>query len=205
MNWSEWLTGFAGASPIEWIATMSGFLCVYLVIKRSIWCFFFGLIQVTLYAWIFFGVKLYSDMLLHIIYIGFQIYGYWIWSKNLDDQHHVIVHAGTLRYYIHMMLLVAVTSLVWGWTMANSTDASLPYYDAFTTCASLVAQWLLSHKKLFNWSFWIVVDIVAIWVYWQKGLHPTSALYFCFLIMACIGQWQWFKSYQNSFARSSHG
>jgi nicotinamide mononucleotide transporter len=57
----------------------------------------------------------------------------------------------------------------------------------------LVAQLLLSHKKLMNWTVWIIVDIVAIAIYWQKGLFPTSALYACFLVMAIIGQWQWYK------------
>jgi nicotinamide mononucleotide transporter len=203
-HWTEWLSGFAGASPLEWTATLAGFVCVYLVIKRNIWCFFFGLIQVSLYSWIFYDVKLYSDMILHIVYIGFQLYGYLIWSKNLEDRHHVVVHPGSGSYYLKMMLLVVLTTLVWGWLMANRTDASLPYYDAFTTCTSLVAQWLLSHKKLLNWSFWIVVDIVAIWVYWQKGLYPTSALYLCLLIMAIIGQWQWYKSYRRGLSVEKH-
>lgn len=197
IDWNNWLAGFAGASPIEWIATVCGFICVFLVIRRSIWCFFFGLIQVTLYTWIFFNVKLYSDMLLHVVYIGFQIYGYLIWSKSLDQQDHVIVASATPAYYLRMILLIIAATGVLGYVMESNTDASLPYFDGFTTCASLVAQWLLSHKKLWNWSVWIVVDIVAIWVYWQKGLYPTSLLYFCFLIMACVGQWQWFVNYRN--------
>ncbi|GAA6183470.1 MULTISPECIES: nicotinamide riboside transporter PnuC [Alteromonadaceae] len=198
MQWTEWLAGFAGASPIEWIATVSGFLCVFLIIKRSIWCFFFGLIQVSLYSYIFYDVKLYSDMILHLIYVGFQIYGYWIWSKNLDDGGHVIVDHGSQRYYLQIATLAIIATLLWGWVMANNTDASLPYFDAFTTCVSLVAQWLMSHKKLYNWSFWIVVDVVAIWVYWQKDLYPTSVLYLCFLVMACIGQYQWWRIYHKN-------
>lgn len=197
MTINEWLVGFAGASPIEWTATISGFICVYLIIRRSIWCFFFGFIQVTLYSWIFFDVKLYSDAILHVIYIGFQIYGYWVWSHNLDNSGHVNVDLGNVKYY-GITLLVALTgTLAWGWIMDNHTDASFAYIDAFTTATSLCAQWLMTHKKLLNWSFWIVVDIVAIWVYWQKGLYPTSILYFCLLVMACVGQWQWWKAYKT--------
>lgn len=70
--------------------------------------------------------------------------------------------------------------------MSRNTDASFPYFDAFTTCASLLSQWLLSHKKLLNWTLWIIVDIVAMFIYEQKGLYPTAWLYFCFLIMALI-------------------
>jgi nicotinamide mononucleotide transporter len=187
MNWIEWFEGFAGASPQEWIATVSGFICVYLVIKRNIWCFAFGFVQVSIYTWIFY------DMALHLFYIGFQIYGWMLWKNAQDSTGHVIVNQGTTKEYGLWLIVIAVSTIVLGTIMTQYTDASFPYPDAFTTCASLVAQWLLSHKKLLNWTLWIIVDIVAILIYWQKGLFPTSALYACFLIMAIIGQRQWYK------------
>jgi nicotinamide mononucleotide transporter len=191
---TDWLQGFAGASPLEWIATVSGFICVYLVIKRNIWCFAFGFVQVSIYSWIFYDVKLYSDMALHVFYIGFQIYGWWLWRNSQDTTGHVLVNRGTTKEYTLWLLVIVISTITIGTFMQNTTDASFPYPDAFTTCASLVAQWLLSHKKLLNWTVWIVVDIVAIAIYWQKGLYPTSALYACFLVMAVIGQWQWYKN-----------
>ena len=136
-------------------------------------------------------------MMLHVFYMGFQIYGYLIWSKSADDTGHVVADPGSFKEYAAWIVVVGVATLGLGTFMASNTDASFPYADAFTTCASLVAQWLLSHKKLLNWSLWIIVDIVAIIIYWQKGLFPTSALYFCFLIMSCIGQYQWFKNLQS--------
>jgi nicotinamide mononucleotide transporter len=196
-NWQQWLEGFAGASAIEWVATVSGFLCVYLIIRRSIWCFFFGLIQVTLYSFIFFQVKLYADMALHVVYIGFQIYGYWMWRGDLDSHAQVRVHRGSNLSYLASIAVVIISTVLVGYGLSSQTDASLPYYDAFTTCASLVAQLLMSHKRLANWAFWIAVDIVAIWVYWQKGLYPTALLYSCFLVMASIGQWQWWQAYRQ--------
>lgn len=198
MNLTEWLQGFAGASPLEWTATIAGFLCVYLLIKRSIWSFFFGLIQVTIYAWIFYEVKLYSDMILHVLYIGFQFYGWFIWRRAQDEHNQVVVIRGSNQQYALWAGIVVISTSIVGTIMANSTDASFPYPDAFTTCASLVAQWLLSHKRLFNWLLWIVVDIVAITIYWQKQLYPTSALYLCFLVMAMIGQVQWYRSWRDS-------
>ena len=194
LDWTQWLHGFAGASPLEWLATITGFLCVYLLIKRSIWNFAFGLVQVSIYAWIFYDVKLYSDMILQFFYIIFQFYGWTIWRNSQDSTGRVQVVKGKLDEYMLWCLVVTISTVLVGYLMNNNTDASLPYPDAFTTCASLTAQWLLSRKKLFNWAFWIVVDIVAIAIYWHKQLYPTSALYVCFLVMAIIGQWQWYKS-----------
>jgi nicotinamide mononucleotide transporter len=198
MNLTEWLQGFAGASPLEWAATIAGFLCVYLLIKRSIWSFFFGLIQVSIYAWIFYEVKLYSDMILHVLYIGFQFYGWFIWRRAQDEHNQVVVIRGSNQQYALWAGVVVISTSIVGTIMAKNTDASFPYPDAFTTCASLVAQWLLSHKRLFNWLLWIVVDVVAITIYWQKQLYPTSALYLCFLVMAMIGQVQWYRSWRDS-------
>jgi nicotinamide mononucleotide transporter len=198
MSLHDWLQGFAGASPLEWTATVAGFICVYLLIKRSIWSFAFGLVQVSIYAWIFYEVKLYSDMGLHLFYIGFQFYGWFIWRQAQDDSGHVCVLLGTRNEYLLWVIAVVCSTYLVGFLMTQYTDASLPNADAFTTCTSLVAQWLLSRKKLFNWAFWIVVDVVAIAIYWQKQLYPTSALYLCFLIMAIVGQWQWYKAWQNN-------
>ena len=193
MNWIEWLQGFAGASALEWIATLAGFICVFLLIRGNIWSFAFGFVQVSIYSFIFYDVKLYSDMALHIFYVGFQVYGWLMWKDAQGGDGHVIVESGSAKEYLFWALAALISTLTLGTIMANNTDASFPYPDAFTTCASLVAQWLLSHKRLFNWTVWIIVDIVAISIYWQKGLYPTSALYACFLVMATIGQWQWYK------------
>lgn len=81
--------------------------------------------------------------------------------------------------------------------MATHTDAALPYPDAFITVASLVAQWLLSRRRLANWFFWVAVDIVAINVYWQKALYPTVVLYSVFLVMAVTGLLVWLREYRG--------
>ena len=201
MSLNDWLTGFAGASPIEWLATVAGFLCVFLLIKRSIWNFAFGLVQVSLYVWIFWQAKLFSEAALHVFYMFFQFYGFMIWwQSGQDDRGHVKVVRGGSWEWIAAPLLVVVSTAILGSVMANFTPADFPYMDAFITCASLMAQYLLSHKRLLNWWLWIVVDIVAIGIYVQKGLYPTTLLYVCFLVMSVLGLRQW----QQAAVQGSH-
>ena len=64
--------------------------------------------------------------------------------------------------------------------------------------ASLTAQWLLTRKKLDSWIFWISVDIVAIGVYFYKGLLPTAGLYAVFLFLASAGFWKWSRIRLNN-------
>ena len=95
------------------------------------------------------------------------------------------------------VVLVACGTASWGYGMAKYTDASFPYGDAFIMVASLVAQWLMARKLLESWGFWIAVDIVAIYVYWQKELHMTSGLYAIFLALAIFGFIAWHKSIRH--------
>jgi len=182
-------------SPIEVVAVIAGFLCVYFTIKENIWCWPTGLLQVTLYIFVFYQAKLYSDVILHVIYVAMNIYGWYFW-----------LHGGRLRKEARITRLLpawlaaciagsVAGTLLLGWFMASRTDAALPYADAFTTVFSLTAQWLLSRKKLENWYFWIAVDVVAIGVYFTKDLYLTGVLYIAFLIMATVGLLRWRSSF----------
>ena len=200
MTVDEFISGFLGASTIEMVASISGFICVFLLIRRSIWNFAFGLVQVSLFTWVFFQHKLYSDAILHVFYIGLQFYGYWNWTHHRNQDQEVIIHHTSLQDLGLWFGVSMLGMLGLGFVMSTYTDAAFPYPDAFTTSASLVAQWLMTRRHLFNWVFWIVVDIVAIGIYLQKGLFPTSVLYLCFLIMSCIGQYTWWRDYRSQKA-----
>lgn len=181
-------------TALELFAAIFGFLAVYFTIKQNIWCWYVGLVQVTLYCYIFYTSKLYSDMILHIIYIFLNAYGWYSWKYGGP-------HQSTLRVTLmtKAILWIAVTligTLVLGFVMKTNTDASYPYPDAFTTVASLVAQYLMIKKILGSWFFWIVVDVVAIGIYSYKGLYFTSALYVAFLVMAIIGYFEWRKTFK---------
>ncbi|MFT4653948.1 MAG: nicotinamide mononucleotide transporter [Patiriisocius sp.] len=204
MTMQEFITGFIGASPLEIIASVAGFICVFLIIRRSMWCWFFGFIQVSLFAYIFFGAKLYSDAGLHVVYMGLQFYGWWNWMQHTNSHNkqmpELLVHPSSSKD-LALWSGVAITgTFILGYLMHTYTDASFAYADAFTTCTSLVAQWLLTRRHLFNWVFWIVVNVVAIFIYMQKGLYPTSVLYFTFLIMCFFGQYSWWQQYRRQQA-----
>jgi nicotinamide mononucleotide transporter len=150
--------------------------------------------QVFLYIFIFYQVKLYSDMILHVIYVVMQIYGWYHWLHGGKNRGTLPVSTLTYRARLVWPFAAIVGTAAWGYLMATFTDASVPYGDAFTTVASLIAQWLMARKRLESWLFWISVDVVAIGIYWYKGLHLTSGLYAVFLVLATIGLFAWRRS-----------
>jgi nicotinamide mononucleotide transporter len=181
-------------TTIEILAVFFGFVCVWLTLRQNIWCWPTGLVQVVLFIYIFHEVKLYSDLILHVIYVGMQLYGWYFWLHGGRDSG--VARVSRLARASRQLWLLSVLagSLLWGYLMARYTDASLPYGDAFTTVASLAAQWLLARKKLESWLLWISVDVVAIGIYWSKGLLLTSGLYMAFLLLAILGFFAWRRS-----------
>jgi nicotinamide mononucleotide transporter len=179
---------------IELIATLFGLACVALTIRRSIWCWPTGLVQVGLYIWIFYEAKLYSDVLLHCVYVVLGFYGWYYWLRGGPVRGEPpIVRLGMARFAAWLAVAAAGTVAL-GSVMARFTDASLPYWDAAIAALSLVAQFLLSRKVLENWILWIAVDVLAIGVYAAKELYITTVLYSVFLAMAVTGWYAWNKT-----------
>ena len=197
MTIQDFINGFFGASYIEIIASISGFLCVFLIIKRNIWCWFFGFIQVTLFTYVFFESKLYSNAGLHVIYMFLQVYGWWNWRHHQDNEHDLIVEDSNPTFMMYILAGAASATLLLGYIMQNYTDANLAYLDAFIACTSLIAQVLLTRRYWFNWVLWICVNVVSIYVYFQQGLYPTVLLYCCFLVMCMFGIAEWLKKYRT--------
>jgi nicotinamide mononucleotide transporter len=180
----------------EIIGTVLGIVGVWLMIRQNIWGWPVGLVQVAVYAWVFLDVKLYSDAILQVCFFVIQAYGWWHWARNRHTGAHSDLPVSRLSFSARLRFVAAGAGLTfgWGWLMAHRTDAAYPYWDAFILVFSLIAQWLQARKNLENWAGWMIVNLVAIGVYWAKDLRLTSGLYLVFLAMAVAGHLAWRKS-----------
>ncbi|HFB66018.1 MAG TPA: nicotinamide riboside transporter PnuC [Aeromonadales bacterium] len=184
-------------SIIEAVAVIFGLAAVWLNVRQNIWGWPAGLVQVVLYIFVFYEAKLYSDLILSVIYIFLQLYGWYSWLYG-GEKHSKLKVSCLSPSLISFWIVVCISgTLMWGYFMQNNTDAALPYPDAFTTVASLIAQYLMTRKKLESWILWVIVDVVAISVYFIKGLYLTTGLYSVFLIMSVFGYLLWKKSLEE--------
>ncbi|HRC84191.1 MAG TPA: nicotinamide riboside transporter PnuC [Thermoanaerobaculia bacterium] len=181
-------------SKIEILATLFGVAAVWLTVKRHIACWPASLLQVSLYVYVFFQAKLYSDMGLHVIYVVLALYGWFNWSRKKEEQGELTVVELSPRALAAWCGVSALGAGTLGWLLSRYTDAALPYWDSAITSMSLVAQWLTTRKVLENWLFWIAVDVLGIGVYYAKQLYPTTALYALFLGLATAGYFAWRKA-----------
>lgn len=180
---------------VEWIAAATGLINVYLLTRQSIWSWPAGLLTVLLYAFVFFHNHLYSDVVLHSIYVLLNIYGWYKWAGKTDSgPENLFVSKLTGNQIIALGAIIVPGFLIWGYLIGKNTTAVYVYPDAFVLVTSLCAQYLLAVKKLENWILWILVDIVAIVIYFLKGLYVTSGLYAIYLLICISGYIEWNKS-----------
>jgi nicotinamide mononucleotide transporter len=183
---------------IEWAAVVLGFCCVALNAAENIWGWPAGLLSVFLYLFVFFEAKLYADVTLHVIYVGLSAYGWYHWLKGGQAENSLPITRLSRREWMLMLGLSTLGAILAGLGYDHLTGADLPYLDSVIMAFSLAAQYMLARKQLENWIFWIGVDIIAIGVYYYKGLYPTAMLYAAYLVLAAIGYVYWRRQWKTA-------
>ncbi|PKI16329.1 nicotinamide riboside transporter PnuC [Colwellia sp. 12G3] len=187
---------------LELIAMMLSLAYVILAAKGSLWCWPAAFISTALYTFIFYDVLLLMDSALNAYYLLMAVYGYWQWSKAIDKSNkgssELTVVSWQLNWHIKVCLGLALLALGLGYLMDNFTPAHFPYLDTFTTVYAIFATFLVTKKVLENWLYWIVIDLVSIYLYIEKGLIPTTVLFVIFVIVACYGYVKWLKIYKKA-------
>ncbi|MBX2840363.1 MAG: nicotinamide riboside transporter PnuC [Flammeovirgaceae bacterium] len=191
-------------SLIELIGTISGLISVYLASKANLYTWPTGIINEIAFFILFYQVHLYSDMLLQVYFLGISIYGWVFWKEKVKEDEKVLL----LKIYgwiIYSVILLFGTILL-GFLMSQIhlylpdifiVPTTFPFSDAFTTVASILALILLARKNVASWVLWILVDIVAIFIYFQKGILFIAWEYVVFLMLAIIGLFKWIKVYNG--------
>jgi nicotinamide mononucleotide transporter len=178
-------------STLEVIAVVINILGVWLTTQRIRWCWPVNVVAVLLYAWIFSEAKLYSDMLLQVVFAFLQGYGWWLWSRGGLDHGKVHVRRTPVRGAMISLVVGALGAALLGSVMATFTDAAVPWLDASLTAFSLVASVWAARKYVASWWLWIVLDCVYVGMYLHRDLQLTAGLYAGFVVLAFYGYRTW--------------
>lgn len=180
-------------SVLEWLAALLVLINVALVARRSLWNYPFALVAVSLYAWIFWHQKLYSDMLLQGFFFALNLYGLVNWRRARDDDGVPVgwMDDGARWGWAGATLLIWV---VWSGAMARWTDAAAPFADGAVAIISVAAQWLQARRRVECWWLWIAVNLIAVPLFASRGLYVTAAVYGVLLFVAIAGLRAWRRS-----------
>jgi nicotinamide mononucleotide transporter len=183
---------------IEPIAAMLGILSVWYARKENILVFPFGIASVAIYIYICFVARLYANAGINVVYLASNIYGWYMWSRTGDDNQKLQISRNTPTQNILSWTAVVVIYVVVFFLLrrVNSNDSDylhswLPWIDASNTAFFLVATILMAVKKLENWQFWIIGNIVSIPIYASQELYFTAIQYSVFLVLAILGRREW--------------
>ena len=153
------------------VAGIAGVFCVVLVAKGSIWNYLFGIINVSMYAYMSYKASLYGDAGLNALYyVPMQFIGWWQWRKRgaaVSEAEAagqgVQVKARRFDWRQRVLLAAGCTAAVVavGFALRHFGDPQ-PFKDSLTTVLSIVAQALMALAFMEQWVLWIITNIVSV-------------------------------------------
>lgn len=190
---------------LEIIAVVFGVVAIWLASKGEVVNFGIGLVNCVLYGILFGREGLYSGMILQGIYFAINLYGLYSWGKSKAEVDKGLkVMWLTVKERVAIVAVIVVTGVLWGMGVKwgarllpeNIQEPQYPMVDAILTTASVVAQILLTCKKIDNWVIWVLVDVVYIGLFLLVGMYWTAGLYVVYTGIAvnAVREWNFMRN-----------
>ncbi|WMY95287.1 MAG: nicotinamide riboside transporter PnuC [Arsenophonus sp.] len=203
-------------SYIEAAGTISGFFCVWFASQEKNINYFFGLINVTCFAIIFFQIQLYASLLLQIFFFITNIYGWYVWStvSSLDNKN---LKIRWMPFYKKILLsIVTIITIILLSVNIDKTFIFLsniaikilylfgiylkpmqikpdefPVLDSIITILSAIAMILMTRKYVENWLLWITINILSVILFYLQDMLAIALEYCILLIFSIHGFYYW--------------
>lgn len=183
---------------LEVVANAFNTLAIVLAGRNNVHTWWTGIVGSLLFAWLFFGAKLYADVTLQVFFVTTSIEGYRRWrhqpARSLPITRTPLV---TLLALTGLGLCVVAG---YGWLLHRFTDAYAPFVDSAILTFSVLGQLLLVQRRIENWACWLLVNTLAVPVYFARGLLLTSLLYAAYWVNALVSFRHWQKELATAHA-----
>lgn len=188
-----------GAMTIQEVVAVS-FAVAYLVlaIRQNIWCWFCAGISTAMFVYIYLDASLYMESILNVFYMGMAVYGWNQWRSSGPGSTGLPVLVWPLQRHLVAISLILILSALSGSMLSAFTQAAYPYIDSATTFAAIWATYLVAKKVLENWWYWLVIDLVSVFVFWSRGLELTALLFVFYIGLIPLGIISWTRSYREN-------
>ncbi|UOO81828.1 nicotinamide riboside transporter PnuC [Uruburuella testudinis] len=198
-------------SPAASIAAVCGILCVVFVGKGKISNYFFGLISVSLYAYVSYTFKLYGEMMLNLlVYVPVQFIGFAMWRRHMTRENtlsrnnapEVMAKALSVKQWACVVVGTVIGTLAYI-ELLKSLGSALPALDGATVVISMVAQLLMVLRYREQWVLWILVNILTIalwtgmWLHHHETSLPLLLMYVMYLCNSVYGYYNWTRLVQR--------
>lgn len=196
-------------SWVEFIGVITGLICIWLASRESSSNFFFGLINVTLFAIIFFQINLYANFFLQLAFFIANVYGWYAWCCHTEDQKpRLRIHWMTpgQACWVALFCVVAISGVaiyidplfqqftkitVWLFSLCHIVlpmptlqPDPMPWWDSAVCVLSLVAMVMMARKLVENWILWLMVNAISVKLYMQQGIQVMALQYIVLMFIA---------------------
>ena len=180
---------------LEATAIIFGLMSVWFSKKNNIWVYPTGIVSTVIFVYLLYNWNLLGDMLINAYYFSMSIYGWYYWTRksgstdlNPISQMSQWEFRRALALFVFALCFVLVI-----YTLFDKWNNGIAYIDTLTTAIFFVGMWLMARRKIENWLFWIVGDLISIPLYYVKGYSLTSIQYLIFTVVAVAGYYAWKK------------
>ncbi len=197
-------------SYLEFFGTIAGAIAVWLSARAIVWSWPLGIINVVLFFFLFYQVQLYPDMFLQVFFFVTNLVGWWRWThprKFEEDRKKELRVSFMKRKPLIMIVLVGFVGTFLFGTLAENIHeifpavfpkpSAFPYLDSLVTVMSIITTFLMINKKIECWILWILIDAIATYLYFAKGILFVGLEYAAFCVIASFGLWNWIREYRS--------
>jgi nicotinamide mononucleotide transporter len=202
--YTQFIEGMKDTGLLEYIGVITGIASVWFSRNENILVYPVGLISTIIYIYISVKGNLLGEASVNIYYTIMSFYGWVIWSKKDNTNHHLTVITVSdkkewmkailffLAFYVVIFTVLTIAK--------KAFPAAIPWADAFASASAYTGMWLMAKKKLENWHWWLITDFASIPLYFVKGYVFTSFQFLVFLVLAAMGLIEWKKRVKQQHA-----
>ena len=177
-------------SAPELLANVLVTASIILAARNSVHVWWTTITGCAVFAWVFWTARLYADFVLQFFFIAISIAGWWNWLRG--DHGRPAPVRWTARSALAAGTAGALAfSAAWAFLTSRYTDAAAPVPDSLVLGLSVLAQTLMMARRVENWIAWIVVNTIAVPLFWSRGLHLTAVLYLFYWFNAWWALFHW--------------
>jgi nicotinamide mononucleotide transporter len=177
-------------NPFEIAANAFVAAAIFLAGRNNVHTWWTGIVGCTLFACVFYEVKLYADVTLQVFFVLTSIVGWYRWLRGNRGKE-LPVRFSEPSFIAACTALAAAVALGYGALLHRFTDAYAPFLDSIVLVFSVLGQILMMDRRVENWWAWLLVNTIAVPLYASRQLHVTAALYAAFWINAVISLLRW--------------
>lgn len=188
---------------IEIVGLVAGIAYVIGAILEKKWCWYFGIIATIVYGTSTYFYQLYGEFALQFFYLGISFYGISQWNKtNKEDvlsleENDVFISWSSPALLIKTLLVGTLLSAII-YAALVYFNGDFRFWDATTTGFGIVATYLTAKKKIENWIFWIIIDIILCVMMYLKGMPLYAILYVVYVGFAAFGLYKWNREFKKA-------